>query len=219
MKTDDEFIEEYRPLVQSIATKVRNRFDLKADLDDLLADGYRGLLEAKARFDESRGVQFNTFAYYRIRGAIIDGVRKNAFLSRRAYRQLKAAEAALEIGEAAGEVRAADPKAKGDKKKTTEALHGTLAKLTASYVMASVGQDEHQPSETPEDAILKEEAKERVRALLSILPERELALVKGHYFDGRRFDEVAAELGISKSWASRLHGKALDRLREALAQE
>jgi len=51
------------------------------------------------------------------------------------------------------------------------------------------------------------------------LPERERALVQGFYFDGRQFDEVAKELGISKSWASRLHAKALDLLRDVLTEE
>ncbi|MCB9615436.1 MAG: sigma-70 family RNA polymerase sigma factor [Sandaracinus sp.] len=214
MESDREFIEEYRPLVHSIAVKMRARYDLKNDLDDLLADGYRGLLEARDRYDPSRGVQFNTFAYYRIRGAIIDGVRKSAYVSRRAYAQLRAAEAALAVGEEAGEKRAADPAARGDVQRSTEALHDTLTKLTAGFLLASVGQDEE--TETPEETLLADEMKTRVRSALASLPERELALVQGFYFEGRRFDEVADELGISKSWASRLHTKALERLKEAL---
>jgi RNA polymerase sigma factor for flagellar operon FliA len=52
---------------------------------------------------------------------------------------------------------------------------------------------------------------------LERLPEREQRMIRGHYFEGRRFDDVAAELGISKSWASRVHAHALDLLRKALA--
>lgn len=216
MTADEDFIEEYKPLVQSISTKVRAQFDLRGDQDDLLAAGFEGLLQAKSRFDDSRGVQFNTFAYYRIRGAMIDAVRKGAFFSRRAHAKLKATQAALEIGEELGDARAADPAARADLAKTTEALHETLAKLTASYVLASVGQDENEPEEGADEKLVREEMREKVRGVLAVLPERELALIQGFYFEDRRFDHVAEELGISKSWASRLHTKALARLREAL---
>lgn len=216
MSTEEEFIEEYRGLVRSIAMRVRARYDLEVELDDLVADGLIGLVEAKSRFDPDKGVQFNTFAYYRIRGAILDGVRKQSFMPRRAYEQLRAAEAALGIGEALGEARAADPAGRKDVAKCTEALHDTISRLTASFVIASLGQDEG--SETPEDTLLAGESAARIRAALGELPERERALVEGHYLKGRRFDLVAKELGISKSWASRLHTKALDRLRAILAK-
>ncbi len=214
MERDREFIAEYRPLVQSIATKLRARYDLTSGLDDLMADGFSGLIEARDRYDPSRGIQFNTFAYYRIRGAILDGVRKSALMSRRAYASLRAAEAALAVGEEVGDKRAADPAARGDVARTVETLHDTLTKLTAGFLLASVGQDQETP--TPEEVLLEDETRTRVRGALASLPERELALVRGFYFEGRRFDEVADELGISKSWASRLHTKALERLREAL---
>ena len=213
---DKEFVEEYRPLVLSILGKVCREFDLRSNRDDLLAAGFEGLLQAKSRFDESRGVQFNTFAYYRIRGAMIDHVRKSTFHSRRAYAKMKAAEAALEIGEFAGEQRAADPNKSKDVAKNAEALHDTLAKMTASFVMASIGQKEEGEGDTPEDEFLLDEAKTRLRAALDVLPDRELKLIRGFYFEGRQFDEVAEELGISKSWGCRLHYKALGRLREAL---
>lgn len=214
--TDEEFVVEYRPLVISIATKVRAQFDLRGDLDDLLASGFEGLLQAKGRYDPSRGVQFNTFAYYRIRGAMIDHIRKSTFFSRRAHQKMKAAKAALAIGEDVGEERAANPAARKDIEQTAEQLHQTLAQMTASFVMASIGQKEEGEGDSPEDDVIREEAKERLRTALAVLPERELQLIQGFYFQGRQFDEVAEELGISKSWGSRLHHKALSRLRAAL---
>lgn len=217
VSTEQEFIEEYRALVRSIAMKVRARYDLEVDLEDLMADGFTGLIEAKSRFDPGRGVQFNTYAYYRIRGAILDGVRKHSFLPRRAYEQLRAAEAALSLGEAVGEARAADPGSRTDVSKTVEALHQTISRLSASFVIASLGQDESS-HESAEEMLLRGESAVRVRQALEQLPEREQALLKGHYLEGRRFDLVAKELGISKSWASRLHTKALDRLRTLLTK-
>lgn len=214
--SDDQFIEEYRPLVRSIAHKIRNSLDLTCDLDDLIAFGFHGLVEARGRFDASRGVQFNTFAYYRIRGAILDGVRKMAYLPRRAHQRLRAAEAADRVAEDTGDGRAADPGKRNDLAATADAIAETLHKMTAAFVMSAVGQGDDDVPSSPEEALIAEEQSARVRRALEGLDERELALVKGFYFDGRRFDEVAAELGISKSWASRIHTKALADLKKAL---
>jgi len=175
-------------------------------------------VEARSRFDPSKGVQFNTFAYYRIRGAMLDGVRRQAFLPRRAYEKLRAAEAALDIGEWAGQSRTNTPGGP-TAEAAAKTLHETLARVSASFVVAALGQDEETQQSSPEDALLGAESKSRLRAAIETLPEREKALVVGHYLQGRRFDHVAAELGISKSWASRLHTKALDRLREALTAD
>lgn len=205
--------DEHAGLVRSIALKLRAQFDLREELDDLVGAGNVGLVEARARFDPTRGVTFSSFAYYRIRGAIIDHVRKSSVLSRRAYEHLKQAEAMDRVAEQAGEDRAADPVGRGDPESTARALEDTLGRLTAAFVIACVGQDENESGETPEASALGMEANLRLRAAVDGLPERERALVVGHYFEGRRFDEVAAELGVSKSWASRMHTKALERLR------
>jgi len=214
VKTEEEFVEEFRPLVASIAYKVRDQFDLNSDFDDLLAAGMAGLVEARRRFDPERGVQFNTFAYYRIRGAIIDEVRRSARVSRRAHALMKAAEAGDTIAEQVGESRSALPDA-AKKESAAAALQDTLGKLTAAYVISAVGPDEDAET-SPEEDLLAEEQKARVREYIQHLPEREQKLIVGFYFEGRRFDHVAEELGISKSWASRLHSKALAQLKKAL---
>lgn len=216
---DQEFVEAHRQLVISIANKVRLQLNLTCDLDDLIAFGYQGLLEANERFDPTRGVKFNTFAYYRIRGAVIDGVRSMAYLPRRAYAQIRAAEAADQALEQGGEARAQNP-GQRDTAEAVRDMDDALGKLTASFVIASLGQSEEEDApDTPEEQLEREQLKTRVRTALSSLPERELKLVEGFYLQGRRFDEVAAELGISKSWASRLHTKALGLMRDALAGE
>lgn len=225
MSAEDQFVEEYRGLVRSIAMRTRDQFDLSADVDDLMAYGFEGLWSAKQRFDPERGVQFNTFAYYRIRGAILDGVRRSGYVSRRAYTQLRAAEAALELGERAGEERAAALQASRagaaatTPEQTSATLRATVARLTASYLLAAVGQEEQETAPTAELGLIARERRTELRAALETLPEREAALVRGYYFEGRRFDHVAEELGISKSWASRLHQKALDRLKAALRDD
>ncbi|MEM1418645.1 MAG: sigma-70 family RNA polymerase sigma factor [Myxococcota bacterium] len=218
MPADDSFIEEHRPLVAKIVTRLRSRYDLRGEWDDLMAYGFKGLLEARERFDPSRGVRFEAFAYYRVRGAIIDGVRASGWLPTRAYRRLKAAQAALYVGEEAAVARAADPARRKDRERSAAALRDAVGKLTTSFLATALGQEDDRPDESPEAIVLHDETKQRLRALLRELPPREAALVRGYYFEGRRFDHIARELGISKSWASRLHGKALARLREGLEE-
>ncbi|MDH5490473.1 MAG: sigma-70 family RNA polymerase sigma factor [Myxococcales bacterium] len=213
MNSDDAFIEEYRPLVMSIVHRLRAQLDLTTELDDLAAAGFEGLLSARSRYDASRGVQFSTFAYYRIRGAVIDQVRRLGFHSRRAWMRMKAAEGADRIAESAGESRAGR---RGDLGGAVSTLDDTLSQLAASFVMSSLGHGEEDAPETPEQRLLDADRGARIRAAVAKLPERERVLIEGFYFGGRRFDRVGEELGISKSWASRLHTRALERLRKEL---
>lgn len=218
-KTVEQLVQNGQGLVRSLAMKLKAQLDVTCELDDLIAFGNQGLVQAAGRYDPARGAQFQTFAYYRIRGAIIDGIRAMAYLPRRAHEKLKAAEAQDDVTEAVGEARAASPEARGDVGATVTAIGDTLGRLTASYLMSSVGQGEEDKPDTPEEMLLSAETRARVTKAVATLPDRERALVTGFYLQGRTFEEVAKELGISKSWASRLHTKALDLLKQALDEE
>lgn len=213
---EEELVREYDGFVRSIAGRVKHELDLACDTEDLVAWGFQGLLEARQRFDPHRGVQFNTFAYYRVRGAVIDGVRKMAYLSRRAHQLRKFAEAADDILEQCGETRAASPEARSDVEATVQALDDVLGKLTASFVIASLGQDQESAPAGPDEQLIEAEASERVRRAVERLPERERKVIREMYFEGRLLDDIAKDLGISKSWASRIHTKALGLLRESM---
>lgn len=217
MSDDDRFIEEYRPLVMKIARQIYHELAMNTPLDDLVADGMKGLIQARKRFDPTRGVQFNTFAYYRIRGAVLDGIRDMAYLSRRAHQKRKQHEAALQVLEELGSGLDQSPEAQRTKEDALKALDDAVHKLTATFMLAAVGRDPNEPEPSVLDAIVDRDSAGEVRDAVDDLPERERALVRGFYFEGRRFDEVAKELGISKSWASRLHSKALVRLKDALS--
>lgn len=208
------FAESDEALVRSIATRLRIQLELRSDLDDLISAGYLGLVEARSRFDASRGIQFSTFAYYRIRGAMVDHLRKSTTLSRRAYAKVKLAESADRVGEDVAELRAAAPAERANLEATVQALDDAVGKLTASFVLSCLGLDE-EPTD-PETALADSQQAGRLHAAIESLPERERAIVVGHYIDGRRFDAIAEELGVSKSWTSRMHGKALQRIRRAL---
>lgn len=214
---DTEFVREHAPLVRKVAGRVRAQLDLSADLEDLEAYGFRGLLEARDRFDPTRGVVFSAFAYYRVRGAILDGVRQMAYLPRKAYAQRKAAEALDRSAEDAAFARAADQELRADLAATLEAIDDIIAKTSAAFVISALGQDpEGASAPRADEQLATAEDQVRVRGALEGLPERERALIEGHYLHDRTLEELGESMGISKSWASRLHSRALSLLRDAL---
>ncbi len=214
--TDDDFVRENRSWVRGLAVKIRAQLELHCELDDLLGYAHRGLLEARARFDPERGVRFKTFAYYRVRGAIIDGVREMAYMPRRVHAARRAAEALDRAAEEEANRRGAEPARQTDASAALEAIDQILGRTSAAFVIAAMGQHDDASSD-PEAEVASEQERARVRAALDVLDDRERALIEGHYFGDRTLEEIGAEMGISKSWASRLCTRALDRMRHALS--
>jgi RNA polymerase sigma factor for flagellar operon FliA len=215
MREDDQFVKEYEGFVRAIALQTRAQLGLDSAIEDLVAFGFQGLLEARQRFDASKGVAFKSFAYYRVRGAILDGVRVMARLPRRAYARLRAAEALDQATEHNGQQQGAAqraPSAEG----TLRSIDSILGRVAAAYTVAVTVEDAEQGAGSPEEALLHEERLTRMRSAVAKLPDRERHMIEGHYFQGKRFDALSAELGISKSWGSRVYAHALDLLREAL---
>jgi RNA polymerase sigma factor for flagellar operon FliA len=216
MREDEQFVREYEGFVRGTAIQTRAQLGLDAPVEDLVAFGFQGLLEARARFDSSKGVPFKSFAYYRVRGAVLDGVRAMARLPRRAYARLKAVEALDRMAEATAESRGMQHT---NIDTNLRAIDAILGRVAAAYAVAVSQEDAAAGAGSPEEALLREERGDRMRDAVARLPERERRLVQGHYFEGRRFDDVSAELGISKSWGSRVHAHALDLLRQALVDD
>ncbi len=214
--SDREFVEEHEALVRKLAARIQAQLDLSTPLEDLEAYGFRGLLEARRRFDPCRGVLFTTFAYYRIRGAILDGVRQMAYLPRKAHEQRRAAETLDRMAEEVAQERGARPEARADLGVTLESIDDILAKTSAAFVISALRQSPDQAPPGPEEQVSASQMHGRVRAALDALPARERALIEGHYFDDRTLEELGESMGISKSWASRLHSRALGILLAAL---
>lgn len=213
-QTDQAFIAEYEGLVRGLAKKLRTQLELTCELEDLVAFGYSGLLEARSRFDPERGVQFNTFAYYRVRGAMIDGVRKMAYLPRSIYVQVRAQEGADLALETAHEESK-------QKKEPTDAagalgdMQATLERVAAAFVLASTLTDVD-PAASAEEQLVEAQGQNILASAVSGLPEREQLVIRGFYFENKSLDELGKELGLSRSWVSRIHTKGLDLLRKRL---
>jgi RNA polymerase sigma factor for flagellar operon FliA len=200
-------------LVDIVARQTARRMSPAVTVDDLRSFGREGLLNAARTFDPSRGVPFRRWANVRVRGAMIDGVRQWGALPRQAYRELKALEAGDGLLEQYDEDDAARPAQSAED--ADSRLSVFLAGMaTAIAVGTMVGTDTHEAS--PEDLLGDAEMLARVRAAVAQLPEQERHMVERHYFEGQRLDQAAAALGVSKSWGSRLHARAIELITQAL---
>jgi RNA polymerase sigma factor for flagellar operon FliA len=212
---DHEFVERHRALVESIVRSVQNQLHMTGNTAELTAFAMVGLVEARARYDVSRGVQFSTFAYYRIRGAVIDGIGKMARVPRTAVRASRAASVLDAESEHVAEARANSADAADPKQAAVDSISLVLSRAATAYALAALATQ----ATTPEQDVAHRQSVEAIRQATDKLPERERKVILGHYVEERSLDEIGKELGLSKSWMSRLHAKALDQLRALLTGE
>lgn len=211
-------------LVDIIARQTLRAMGGAVEFEDLKSFGREGLLDAARKFDVARGVPFRAYANFRVRGAIVDGIRSMSQLPRRAYQRLNGLAAALRVSEGAAD-DAFSPASPATRAQADVALGEHLAAMTTAITMgliapAAVGEEGEQvqvsTSESPEDAVARAQMLELVQLAIAELPDEEEQLVRRHYLEGERFDHVAQSLGLSKSWASRLHTRAIQRLAKRL---
>jgi len=197
------------------------------ELEELIALANAGLAEAAASYEEGHGTAFSTWAWYRIQGSMMDGLRKATNLPRRVWANLIALRATSEYLENLGQrdagaaKRGARPK---EKREALGAVQDALSAIRTMYVtsletLQDAGFDKPDDAAAPVDRIHSDRVARRLRKALAGLPDKERALVTKHYYEGKNLLEAGAELGISKSWASRLHAQAVEKLRAAVDAE
>jgi RNA polymerase sigma factor for flagellar operon FliA len=201
-------------LVDIAARQLVRRVGRTVTLDDLKSFGQEGLLQAARTFDPTRGVPFRRWANLRIKGAMIDGVRQWGHLPRRAYRELRGVEAGDRLLEAYDEEDCANPAVTDDAAddRLTAYLAGIATAIAVGTMTAAPRENVSADGRdvTPEDLLGEAQLMVRVKAVVAMLPEQERTLVERHYFGGQTLDEAAASLGLSKSWGSRLHARAIE---------
>jgi RNA polymerase sigma factor for flagellar operon FliA len=216
------------PFVEQLARRVAATMPHSIDIGDLIQDGVIGLIDAAHRFDESRGIKFETFAERRIRGAMIDALRKDAWPRgvRRQRRELEAAREQLrrELG---CEPSLADLAAKmgSDEKRLGRTIVRINTIESTSPLASGENLDEStlpaalMPSEPeqPDTAYEKSETRDRIRAAIESLPAREQKVIGLYYYQEATMKQIGAEIGVNESRVSQLHARAIRRLRDALA--
>lgn len=215
-------LEKYGPYVRSLAATVRKQFNSQIEMDELMAYGQVGLLEAAERFDPKVGANFLTFAHYRIKGAIFDGLRKMGILKGPESRNLGMQDRAnAYLGNLADRDQGSNhgSSVADDVREISSAVTG-LAMVFATSLEGAEGLQLSDEAQVPADEKLElEQMKGRVRAAIEKLPEKERKLLNGYYFQSKTLEEAGAEIGQSKSWASRLHARAVEKLKVLLEED
>jgi len=205
-------------LVRSIAWKIHQRLPSHVDLDDLVAYGQVGLAEAARDFDAGRGGQFTTYAWYRVRGAILDGLARMRWFNRGDF---EAGRYERMAHEALADECHADHSRGGTAEEIISREGGWLKGASSALAVACLGSWSGAGAEAevvdvglerPDEILIRREMATKLRELVEGLPSDMGTLVKATYFQGRTLTEAAAEVGISKAWASRLHARAIGRL-------
>ncbi len=191
-------VETLLPLVYAIARTVGRTLPPVVELADLVHDGVLGLLESTRRFDPSRGVDFRTYAGYRIRGAILDGLRARDPLPRSLRRALKAAEQSRIEGATSDGIPAAS--------------HTPVTQLISLEDTGPVAESGGEP----EELFLADELLYDVRQAVAALPGRDRQIIELRFTFGWRLRQIAAHYGISITRVAELQERAIRRLRAAL---
>jgi len=215
------------PFVESLARRMASTMPNSIDIGDLVQDGVLGLIDAANRFDEARGIKFETFAERRVRGAMIDALRKDAWPRgvRRQRRELDAARESLrrELGQEPSMAELAARVGSDEKR-----LSRTIVRINTIEATSPLNTGEHMdesslptalvPSEpeSPDAAYERCETRDRVRTAIQSLPWRERKVIGLYYYGEVTMKHIGAEIGVNESRVSQLHARAIQRLQKAL---
>src|SRR5881396_2622943 len=214
------------PFVESLARRMAASMPNSIDIGDLVQDGVIGLIDAAHRFDEGRGIKFETFAERRVRGAMIDALRRDAWPRgvRRQRRELDAARETLrrELGYEPSHAELA-AKVGSDEKR----LSRTIVRINTIESTSPLATGEHMdesslppalvPSEpdAPDAAYEKNETRERIRVAIQSLPWRERKVIGLYYYGEVTMKHIGAEIGVNESRVSLAANRARVQLRDA----
>jgi RNA polymerase sigma factor for flagellar operon FliA len=230
-KTDAEIaalVHEALPLVGPVAKQLARQLGAFGETEELEAVGRAALVEIAHDFDPVRGL-FTAFARSRLRWAMLDSVRRETHGRMFSSRALALAASERIARETTSEPP--DPQLDGDGH--ARRLRGVIAAQAAAMVTALCapfadegtgtgerpvaprqGRPAHDPG--PEDVVLRARQAAALRTAVEALEPRHRDIVERHYFGGERFDHIAESLGVSKSWLSRLHAQAIEKLAKSM---
>ena len=217
----DRLVLQYSPLVKYVAGRVRSGLPSTVEQADLVSDGVIGLMDAIDKFDPDRGLQFQTYAVSRIRGAIVDGLRASDWVPRsirEKIRDINAAQAGLErqLGRAPQDDEVAAELG------ITVAELRTMYSQTAYTSVVSFEAATLDDEETPRAAVDLPGADDDIPpgflAAVRELAERDQIVVALYYWERLTLAEIGQVLGVTESRVSQLHSRATMTLRRKLAE-
>lgn len=221
---ESKIVEKYLPYARMLAYNQAEKAGKLGDFDNIYGDAALGLLNAIRNYDPQEGVKFETYATYKIRGAILDGVRKNDWIPRTAHQKQKAVNEVreklrIELGRVPFMEEIANAMDMGIdeyRKMLAENSVNTIQSLDAHL---EENGDSNFSTTTlsklpyPEKEAEKRELAEKLNETLEKLSERERLVIRLYYYEELSFVEIAEVLNVSQPRVSQLHTRALDKMR------
>jgi RNA polymerase sigma factor FliA len=219
---------EHLPIVRFLARRIHERLPQHVDIEDLVSAGVVGLMDAFAKFDPAKKVQFRSYAQFRIRGAILDSLRTLDWSPRELRRKGRAVEEAIRVltarlGRPPGEAEVAAEL--GVTLEEYQQLLGDLKGLEIGTLHLERNEDSGEeelayvpgrPDEDPLFRCLKGELEDRLAEAIANLPDRERLVMTLYYYEEMTMREIGLALGVVESRVSQVHASAVVHLRAAL---
>ncbi len=217
-----EFVTRHAQLVKRIAFHLRSRLPPSVQTDDLIQAGMIGLLEASRNYDARQGASFETYAGIRIRGAMLDEIRRSDWAPRSLHRKVRQVSEAIRAIEVVVGRDARDDEIAQHLGIPLDAYHQLLQdaagqkvfsfeELTGGDEAAADGLCGHTGG--PADDLAMEEFREALAGVISTLPEREQLVMSLYYDEELNLREIGTVLSVSESRVCQIHGQALLRLK------
>ena len=227
MKYKEQIIVEYLPLVKYLASRISLGKNNLMDFDDLVSYGVIGLMDAISKFDESKGIKFSTYASIRIKGAIIDEIRKNRPISKGAMDKLNRFNMAVEklqkeLGrEPSNEEVAAELEMTLLEVGEVENYINYISVVSLEEVIFSEDEDmnvmgtiEDKNSPSPEESFVNIEKVEVLTKAIEALNEKDRTVLNLYYYEGLTLKQIGTVLTVSESRVCQLHSRAIRNLKE-----
>ncbi len=224
-QTDNDLVVQYAPLVKRIAMHLISRLPPSVLLEDLIQAGMIGLLEAYKQYDASQGASFQTYAGIRIRGAMLDEIRRLDWTPRSVHRKAREVAEAIHAIERETGRDAKDAEVAERLGISLDEYHQILQDVASSKIF-SIDQEDPESGETPEIAadepnplghLQQEGFQASLAAAIASLSEREQLVMQLYYDEELNLKEIGAVLGVSESRVSQIHGRILLKLKAQMA--
>lgn len=221
-------IEDYMGLVKRIAYHLKGRLPSSVQVDDLIQSGMLGLIEAMQKYDATQGASFETYAGIRIRGAMLDEIRKGDWTPRSVHRKSREVSEAVRSVEARTGREARDEEVAAELGVDLETYHQTLQDSVTTQVLSidtpdheDLSEDQLSLQDASDDAepmqdLMRAQFQQQLATAIASLPEREQLVMSLYYDEELNLKEIGEVLGVSESRVCQIHGQALVRVRARL---
>lgn len=223
----DQLVQRHAPLVRRIAYHLMGRLPASVDVGDLIQAGMIGLLEAARNFALDRGASFETYAGIRIRGAMLDELRRTDWTPRSVHRKTREVAEVIRQIETETGAEADDLAVMKRLGISAEEYHQVLIDAACSRLLSLTSSDDNEDSGVldvadasglgPEESIERDGMRDALVGAIEGLPEREQLVMSLYYEQELNLKEIGAVLGVSESRVCQIHGQAVIRLRARLA--